>query len=61
VPITKGGKAHAYNLNITSFFGQIEGATNIDGRGPSTWDTFIKNHPGLSLSIYIYIYIYIKL
>ncbi|KAB8380443.1 hypothetical protein FH972_024752 [Carpinus fangiana] len=23
----------------------IEGATNIDGRGPSTWDTFIKNHP----------------
>ncbi|XP_028776803.1 vicianin hydrolase-like [Neltuma alba] len=25
---------------------QSEGAANIDGRGPSIWDTFTKQHPG---------------
>ncbi|KAF3434460.1 hypothetical protein FNV43_RR25563 [Rhamnella rubrinervis] len=24
---------------------QIEGAANLDGKGPSNWDTFTKNHP----------------
>ncbi|WJX36941.1 hypothetical protein P8452_24773 [Trifolium repens] len=24
---------------------QVEGASNIDGRGPSIWDTFTKQHP----------------
>jgi len=30
------------NKNIT----QAEGATNVDGRGASIWDTFTQQHPG---------------
>ncbi|PQQ08275.1 beta-glucosidase 12 isoform X2 [Prunus yedoensis var. nudiflora] len=25
---------------------QLEGAANIDGRGPSVWDNFTHEHPG---------------
>lgn len=30
---------------------QSEGAAKIDGRGPSIWDTFTKQHPGPSYNI----------
>lgn len=26
---------------------QVEGAANVGGRGPSIWDTFTHNYPGL--------------
>jgi len=40
---------------------QYEGAANIGGRGPSIWDTFTHNFPGLfPLSIvYIFFFIFI--
>lgn len=32
---------------------QVEGASNVDGRGPSIWDTFAKQHPGYYLCLYL--------
>ncbi|KAJ6303255.1 hypothetical protein OIU76_003015 [Salix suchowensis] len=56
---THGAKPSRYSMpfNRTSFpkdftFGagtaayQSEGAAYIDGKGPSIWDTFTKQHPG---------------
>jgi len=35
------------NVNYVVFLiTQAEGATNVDGRGPSIWDTFTQQHPG---------------
>jgi beta-glucosidase/6-phospho-beta-glucosidase/beta-galactosidase len=28
---------------------QFEGETNRRGKGPNIWDTFIEEHPGISL------------
>jgi len=30
---------------------QFEGAAKEYGRGPSIWDTFINQHPGILLSL----------
>ncbi|KAG5000271.1 hypothetical protein JHK87_021343 [Glycine soja] len=56
-------KASSFNRSLfpsTFLFGigssayQVEGAANEDGRGPSIWDNFTKEHPGYPLSLTLF-------
>lgn len=36
-----------YIYTFEQYFLQFEGAANVGGRGPSIWDTYTHNYPGL--------------
>ena len=38
-----------FSGNVCIICMQFEGETNKSGKGPNIWDTFIEEHPGISL------------
>ncbi|XP_059438282.1 vicianin hydrolase-like [Corylus avellana] len=45
IPFNRSSFPHDFIFGTASAAYMIEGATSIDGRGPSTWDNFIKKRP----------------
>jgi hypothetical protein len=60
MPITKRITKTTLFEQYYLFFGQSEGAVHIDGKGLSIWDTFTKEHPGLSLSLSLSLSVFLR-
>ncbi|KAK2421557.1 cyanogenic beta-glucosidase [Trifolium repens] len=48
LPLNRSSFPDGFIFGTASSAYQYEGAANVGGRGPSIWDTYTHNYPGIS-------------